>query len=207
MVTFLSLGFALLLKWCEITGNRIIYSLSIISILIPDQVVGIASRITFDPSMGIFASYIPSGVLINRFSAILLIILVTIIKWLPIMIVISDVRMSTLSKSICYQAKMDFSSFYKSCKYVYVPHLKPVFLLLFSINFLIGFKQHELAYELTSSGGGFNAETWSMWNYKEMFEFDKIPNASTEAFFVLLILLIPLSILSRQAKILLRKHE
>jgi ABC-type sugar transport system permease subunit len=116
------------------------------------------------------------------------------------MIVLADVSIYSIEQETLFQAKMDFKSFKKSARYVYLPKMKEVLFIIFSIGFLIGFRQHELAYELTSSGGGFTAETWSYWNYREMFEFANIANAAIEAIFILLVLLVPILTIRKKAQ-------
>jgi ABC-type sugar transport system permease subunit len=191
---------ALTFKWCNLTGNKLIYSLSIVPLLIPDQVFGIAGRALLDPSIGILSKWMPEDLIINRNSALLVVSIFVVLKWLPAMIVLADVSIYTIEQETLFQTQMDFRSFKKAAWYVYLPEMKEVLFIIGSIGFLIGFRQHELAYELTSSGGGFTAETWSFWNYREMFEFAKIPNAAIEAFFILLLLLIPILIIRKQAQ-------
>jgi ABC-type sugar transport system permease subunit len=199
-VTVTSAATALVFRWCDLTGNRFIYSLSIIPLLIPDQVFGIAGRVLLDPSIGILSKWMPSGLIINRFSALLVVSIFVIFKWLPVMIVFADLSIYSIGQEILFQVKMDFKSFKKSARYVYLPKMKEVLFIIFCLGYLIGFRQHELAYELTSSGGGFNAETWSYWNYREMFEFANIANAAIEAVFILLLLFIPIFIIRKKAQ-------
>jgi ABC-type sugar transport system permease subunit len=99
-----------------------------------------------------------------------------------------------------YQARMDYKSFFKAARFVYIPQMKEVLLVIASLGFLIGFRQHELAYELNSGGGGFVAETWSYWNYEVMFGFAKLSHAALESILILIILTIPIQIARKQAQ-------
>lgn len=200
LLTFLSGAIALIFRWVKLTGNTFIYGLSVIPLLIPDYVFGIAGRILLDPTIGIMSSVISKSILINKISALFLITICILIKWLPSMIIIADASILLIEQEVKFQIQMDFKSFYKSVLYVYLPEMKKVLLLIGCIGFLIGFRQHELVTELTSSGGGFSAETWSIWNYKELYEFAKITNAVFEAVIVLFLLLIPIIIIKNQAK-------
>lgn len=199
-LTFLSAAVSLIFRWSDLTGNKFIYSLSIIPLLIPDQVFGIVGRMVFDPSIGILGNLFPKSLLINHYSAIGLIGIVTVIKWLPVMIVVSDSSILSMGKDKLFQISMDYSSFLRAVRSVYLPQMKNVLFIIFSLGFLIGFKQHELAYELTSGGGGFVAETWSFWNYRVMFEFNDIARASIESLLVLALLLIPILTIRKQAQ-------
>lgn len=199
-LTLLSATVSLIFRWCYLTGNKFIYSLSIIPLLIPDQVFGIVGRMVFDPSIGILGNLFPKSLLIDHYSAIGLIGIVTVIKWLPVMIVVSDSSILAMGRDELFQISMDYSSFLKAVRSVYLPQMKNVLFIIFSLGFLIGFRQHELAYELTSSGGGFVAETWSIWNYRVMFEFNDIARASIESLFVLVLLLIPILTIRKQAQ-------
>lgn len=199
-LTLISAGSALTFKWCNLTGNKLVYSLSIIPLLIPDQVFGIAGRVLLDPSIGILSKWMPEDLIINRYSALLVVSIFVVLKWLPVMIAMADISIFTIEQEKIFQTQMDFKSFKKATWYVYLPKMKETLFIIGSIGFLIGFRQHELAYELTSSGGGFTAETWSYWNYREMFEFAKITNAAVEAIFILLLLLVPILIIRKQAQ-------
>lgn len=199
LVTILSFLAALFFRKINLTGNRFIYALAIIPVFIPDQVFGIAGRIIFDPSMGIFADTF-STLIINRYSSLALVVLFVILKWLPLMIVLCDAVIDSIPKDEYYQTIMDHRSFFRQIKYTYYPYSKGILILIFSIMFLIGFRQHEMAFELTSSGGGFVSETWSLWNYKEIFEFVNFGGAAIEALVVLILLLIPIIAIKNQAQ-------
>ncbi len=199
LITILSFVIALFFRKINLTGNRIIYALAIIPIFIPDQVFGIAGRIVFDPSIGIFADTF-STLIINRYSSLILVVLFVILKWLPLMIVLCDAVIGSIPKDEYYQTIMDHRSFFRQVKYTYYPYSQGILILIFSIMFLIGFRQHEMAFELTSSGGGFVSETWSLWNYKEIFEFVNFGSAAIEALIVLILLLIPIIAIKNQAQ-------
>jgi len=200
VLTIISAVAALVYRWCGLTGNRYIYGISIIPLLIPDQVFGVAGRVVFDPSIGILAGWLPATLLLERFSALSLSSMVTIAKWLPAMIVVADSSILSMGHTTLFQVKMDFTSFLRAIRFVYLPQMKEVLFIIFSLGFLIGFRQHELAYELTSSGGGFAAETWSLWNYREVFEFNYLARAAIESLLILILLLIPILIIRRQAQ-------
>lgn len=200
VLTMASTFTALVFKWCYLTGNRFIYGLSIIPLLIPDYVFGVVGRVLFDPSIGIFADWVPQSLLLNRFSALLSVAVVTILKWLPVMIVVADSSILAMGQDVLYQARMDYKSFLKAAHFVYIPQMKEVLLIIASLGFLIGFRQHELAYELTSSGAGFMAETWSYWNYRVMFEFTDLAQAAIESLLIIIILTIPIQMVRKQAQ-------
>ncbi|MCD4665901.1 MAG: hypothetical protein K8R68_11580, partial [Bacteroidales bacterium] len=199
VITILSFFISLLFRKINLTGNRIIYGLAIIPVFIPDQVFGIAGRIIFDPTIGLLSG-ICKSIIIDRYSSLLLVAFFVILKWLPLMIVLCDAVINAIPKDEYFQIIMDHKSFVKQTKYTFLPHLKGILILIFSIMFLIGFRQHELAYELTSSGGGFVSETWSLWNYKEIFEFVNFGEAAIEALTVLILLLIPIITIKNQAQ-------
>lgn len=186
---------ALAFRWCGLTGNKLIYLLSIVPLIIPDYVFGVAGRVVFDPSIGLLAGVMPETLLINRGSALLLVALVVFIKWLPIMIVFADSAILSMRASALHQTQLDFPSFWRAVRLVYLPELRRTIPIIASLGFLIGFRQHELAYELTSSGGGFDAETWSSWNYRVIFEFAGLARASADGLLALLVLLIPIQVI------------
>ena len=198
--TLVSATFAFGFHFFNLTGNKIIYSFSIIPLLIPDQIFGIAGRMIFDPSIGLLHNIVPKTLLIDRQSALILVANVTLIKWLPVMIVAMDASILGLGKDKLYQIKMDYPNFFDAIERVLIPNMKEIIVIVLSFGFLIGFRQHELAYELTSSGGGFVAETWSYWNYRVMFEFADISRAAVESLLALLVLLVPILIIKNKAQ-------
>jgi len=202
LLSLLSITFALLFRYCEITGNTLVYSLSIIPLLIPDQVFGVVGKALFDPTIGVFSQLAPKTLLIDRFSSLMTVSVITIAKWLPAMIVVADTSILRIGKEKLIQIELDFKSFFGAAWKVYIPQMKHIIYIIFSLGFLIGFRQHELARELTGGGGGFSAETWSIWNYRSIFEFNEISIASIHAGIVLLFLLIPLLVIKKQAQMM-----
>jgi multiple sugar transport system permease protein len=196
----LGLFIAMLMLWCGLSGNLRIYILSVLPILIPDRLWGIAGRILFDPTIGLFSSMVPQTLIINYSSSIFLIVLILMLKWLPIISVAIDAIIVTMGIEKVAQIKMDFKSQYKACFTVYMPYLRDPLIMIGCLVFLIGFRQHEMITELTSSGGGLVVESWSIWNYKELFEFAQLTRATIEALFVLIVLLIPITIIKNIGK-------
>ncbi len=181
----------------HLTGNRAIYITSLVPLLIPDQVFGIAGRALLDPSFGILKGLVPSGIIIGRFEALGMISVAACLKWLPAMAVVADSAILSLGAETLSQARMDFHSLRESMHLVLLPQLRATLLMICSLCCRIGLRQHEMADELTSSGGGLSAELWSLWNYKEMFEFARMSRAAAEAILALFFLLIPIMVIQR----------
>lgn len=193
---------ALVFRWARLTGHRLIYALSVVPLLIPDYVFGVLGRAVLDPSTGMLSGWVPSTLLINRYSALGAVLGVSLMKWLPVMMVVADSSLLGLGRDVLGQIEMDFSKFRRAATTVYLPEMGSTLLLIAGFGFLIGFRQHELAFELTSGGGGFSAETWSHWNYRVLFSFVDIGRAATEALFGLVVMLIPIMLIRKQAQLL-----
>lgn len=187
---------ALLLRWCCLTGSKLIYTLAVIPLMIPDYVFGVAGRILFDPTMGLLAGWLPVTILLNRGSALGIVVFITLIKWFPVSAVVADSTILALRQPVLDQAALDFTNFKRAAFLVYLPQICQILPVVLSFGFLVGFRQQELAYELTSSGGGFVAETWGNWNYRVAFEFAAPARAATDALLTLIILLAPIYFLS-----------
>lgn len=200
IVTLLSCLIALLFRKLDLTGNRIIYGLAIIPAFIPDQVVGIIGRIVFDPTIGLLSDVSNQSLLMGRFSSLLLVVLFVVLKWLPLMVILCDAMIYSIPNDLYYITIMDMESFGKQVRYTYLPQMKNILIIIFAILFLLGFRQHELVIELTSSGPGFTSETWSLWNYKQVFAFDQVGKAAIEAIMILFLLLIPIVVIKNHAQ-------
>jgi ABC-type sugar transport system permease subunit len=72
---------------------------------------------------------------------------------------------------------------------VLFPRIMQIFPLLSIFSFLVGFRQYELARELTASGAGFRAEMWTSWNYRTIYEFFDYGSAAAGSLLTLAILL------------------
>jgi len=200
ILTFLSCLFALFFRRIDLTGNKLIYGLAIIPAFIPDQIFGVAGRMIFDPTIGLFSEILPKSILIGRYSSLLLVTLVLLMKWLPLMIILCDSMINTIPNDLFYSTIMDHKLFADQIRFTYLPYIKEILVMIFAIMFLIGFRQHELAFELTSSSGGLVSETWSLWNYKQIFEFNQLGKAAIEALTVLFLLLIPILVIKNQSQ-------
>jgi len=202
LLVALSTAVALVFRWARLTGHRLIYALSVVPFLIPDYVFGVLGRAVLDPSTGLLSGWVSSSLLINRYSALGTVLVVSIVKWLPVMVVVADSSLLGLGRDYLNQIEMDFSKFRSAAATVYLPEMSTTLLVIAGFGFLVGFRQHELAYELTSGGRGFSAETWSHWNYRVLFSFANIGHAATEALFALIVMLIPILLIRRQAQLL-----
>jgi multiple sugar transport system permease protein len=200
LITILSCIAALFFRKIDLTGNKWLYGLAIIPAFIPDQVFGIAGRMILDPTIGLLSEQVAKNLLVGRFYSLLLVTFFLLIKWLPLMIVLCDSMIAAIPSDLYFSSKMDFKSFFLQTRYTYIPHLKEVLVLIFAIMFLIGFRQHELAFELTSSSGGFVSESWSLWNYKQIFSFNQQSKAVIEAISVLILLMIPVLTIKTMAQ-------
>ncbi|WP_295879793.1 hypothetical protein [uncultured Thiohalocapsa sp.] len=198
-----SAAIALLFKHLALTGSPFIYALSAIPLLIPDFAFGVAARMVLDPSVGLLGQALPSTLLIDRPSALLAVIMVAALKWLPVMTVVADASLASIPAGQQAQILLDFRSFGRAVRLAYLPYMRGELLLVASLSFLIGFRQHELAMELTAGGAGFVAELWSPWNHRQIFEFARLDQAALEALFVLpLVLGIVLMIKSKAQEML-----
>ena len=199
LVVTLSTTVALVLNRINMTGDPLIYSLAFISLLIPDYVVGVASYALLEPQFGLLASILPDWLLADRTSALLCVTAVVIVKWLPMLSVIIDARIASIPCEKLRQAKLDFETYSQQVKYVIGPEIIRLIPLLLTFIFLIGFRQQELAAQLTSQGGGYSAEMWASWNYRVIYQFSDLFAASAEALLIIAILVIALEVFRRTA--------
>lgn len=185
--------FAAMLFWTDLTGNRIFYAICLIPLLIPDYVFGLTGRMVFDPTIGLLNSVVPDSLLVMRSSSLLLIVGLVVLKWLPPLYVLADLRIQGLSDRLRDQIHLDCGSFFSAFKLILGRRLLPISLLIACFGFLTGFRVQELATELTSGGGGLSGETWPVWNYRVLFEFGKLNDGLIESTIVILVLLVPLT--------------
>jgi ABC-type sugar transport system permease subunit len=178
----------------ELTGDPIIYSLAAIPLLIPDYLFGVAGRALIEPQFGILGSIVPNALLVDRTSALALVVLATTMKWVFAFSVAIDVQIVGIPSNVIREAKLDFADRRTFKRVVINPRVRPIVPLLLVFGFLLAFRQQELAKELTSQGGGFRAEMWSSWNFRLLYEFFSISSAAASALFTLLILLALLQI-------------
>ncbi|MEO0646296.1 MAG: hypothetical protein AAFZ17_09115 [Cyanobacteria bacterium J06650_10] len=198
-LTTVSVALAFIIHACDLTGDIWIYTLSLIPVLMPDYLVGVVGRALLEPRFGILSGFTPENVFTERFSALIVLIAIVVVKWLPLVTIIIDARISTIKPELIRQARLDFDSFLRRFQFTALPEIVKVLPLIFAFGFLIGFRQHELSIELTANGAGFSAEMWSTWNYRTIYEFFDLPSGSVQAIAALALLFIPIDILRRSA--------
>jgi ABC-type sugar transport system permease subunit len=189
VVTTMAIMLGLALHQIGLTGDPVIYMLAAIPVMIPDYVFGVVAYALIEPQFGMLRSIVPTGFLISREGALAAIAAATLFKWLPILVVVVDVQISAVPLHVKRQAALDFRSRRDLIRTVLLPRIAQILPLLSIFSFLVGFRQYELAKELTASGAGFRAEMWTSWNYRNIYEFFDYGSAAAGSLLTLAILL------------------
>lgn len=180
------------IRWSGKGPGVPVYLMCFLPMLVPDYVAGVAGRLLFDPSIGLLGGWFGSSLLIGRTSSAFLSAAIVSAKWLPVMFVVVDTSIRSLGREKLFQTELDYGSYLDAARWVFIPQMKNSLVVVACLGFLLGFRQHQLTYELTSGGAGFVAETWSMWNHKVLFEFGDYPTGAAGAILGLALLLVPI---------------
>jgi ABC-type sugar transport system permease subunit len=181
LLAFVTAVGGLALCFCGLTGLRWGFLLAVLPLCLPDIVVGVVGRALVDPGIGLLRSLSPSTLLLDRTTALMLVAGVVALKWAPLAISVGDYSLSRLGTPRLAQAEMDFGSFWLATRVVHWPKLRDAVGVMGALGLLIGFRQHELAVSLTSSGAGFASELWAPWNQKVLFSFAEPHAAALQA--------------------------
>lgn len=199
LTTGLAIFGAVIIYTYRASGDAAIYAVAMIPVFIPDYLFGLVAHTIVEPQFGILRTYVPDTIFTGRGSALASVAAATVLKWLPPSVIMVDAQIASTPSSIIRQGQLDFSSQRRFIKVAFGPRLARVIPLLAVFTFLLGFRQQELATELTANGSGFRAEMWSNWNYRTIYEFFDFTSASASAVCTLALLLILLEIFRRSA--------
>jgi multiple sugar transport system permease protein len=192
----LGLGMAILLVELRFLKS-IINAVILIPLMVTPVVVGLIWRYMFDPSNGLiyyFLSFIPGGRhfggLTSTHTALFSAMIVDTWEMTPFVILVLLAGLSALPGDLYEAARIDGASRWQEFRYITLPLLTPVLLLVTLIRFMDAFRTFDTVYILTGGGPGISTEMISLYDFDTAFKTFQLGYGITLSVITLLLLII-----------------
>ena len=200
----LGLGLALLLHR-ELAGTRLFRSAILIPMLLTPVAIGLMWRFMFEADLGVVNWLLREaglgGVnwLGSRWPAIWAVVIVDSWQSIPFVMLMLLAGLGGLSREPLEAARLDGANGWQTLRYVTLPMLRPVLLVVLTIRLIDLFKLFDVIFILTSRGGpGTATQTLGLLTYNTGFIFLATSRAAALGV-VIMLLCLPLYLLWRRA--------
>jgi multiple sugar transport system permease protein len=155
----------------DIPFRRIFISILIIPLATSPIVAGIIWRIMLDEVWGPINTFLrlfdfaPIPFISNPSMAIVSILAMNVWAWLPFTILVMTAALMALPRAPFEAALVDGASSLKTFRYITLPMLRPVILIVVFLRFIENAKIFDAPWGLTYGGPGTASETLSIWGY------------------------------------------
>jgi multiple sugar transport system permease protein len=191
----LGLGMAILLDELHFLKN-IVNAVILIPLMVTPVVVGLIWRYMFDPSNGLiyyFLSFIPGGSqfggLTSTHTALFSAMVVDTWEMTPFIILVLLAGLSALPGDLYEAARIDGASRWQEFRYITLPLLLPILLLVTLIRFMDSFRTFDAVYILTGGGPGISTEMISLYDFDTAFKTFQLGYGMTLSVVTLLLLI------------------
>ncbi len=203
----LALGFgtALLLQR-DFIGKRLLTILIILPMMVTPVAVGIIWLLMFQPDFSIINGLLGLiGIngpiwLQNKWSARIAVIVADVWQWTPFFTLILLGGLLSLPAGVIESAKVDGASGFQLLRYIKVPMMKSLILVVLLIRLIDSFKTFDSIFIMTNGGPGSATEVLSLHIYRSGLPFMNISYASAMSYLFLIILIVTTTLLIRQLR-------
>ena len=194
------LGMALaLLATSRIRAMGVIRTVLLVPLMMTPVVAGVLWRTIYHPQYGVTNWLIgllgipPQTWLGNPDQALAAVIAVEVWQQLPVVIFVLAAGIQSLPTDLYKAAEVDGSSRWQTFRYITLPLLKPVIIVILMLRIMDAFKIFDIIYMLTYGGPGRQTEVMSMLIYKQGLKYFQVGEAAAMSWvFLLAIFLISL---------------
>ncbi|MBU5440692.1 carbohydrate ABC transporter permease [Paenibacillus sp. MSJ-34] len=185
------MGLALILNM-KLKGQTVFRVILILPWLFPEVVVGLLWKWLFNPLYGLFNAVLmgtgmidePISWLGNEQIAVIAVIIVSIWKGFPMVMMLILAGLQNISEDIYEAAKIDGCTRLTAFRYVTLPGLMPVMLVTLILDTVWWFKQFTMIWILTQGGPGNATNVVSIDIFKQAFDYFVFGKASAMAIIV-----------------------
>lgn len=196
----LGLLFALLMNR-EIRGRAILRAILILPLFAAPVGIGYLARTIFYEGGGPMDRLVelfgmdPPAWLSDPTWARLTTVIVDVWQWTPFVFVIALAGLQGMPNDILEAAHVDGANAWQSFRSITLPLLSPILWLILLLRTIDAFKIFDSAFALTGGGPGRETEYYSMFNYRTARKFFDYGTAAVQAFILLLVVAIFVSVL------------
>ena len=188
-------------------GLRVVRSILLIPMIMTPVVVGVLWRILL--SDGGLVNYLleitgfgPILWFVEPRWAFIAVMMVEIWEWTPFVLIVLTAAITALPSDPYRAAEIDGASRWQTFRYITLPMLWPVILVIALLRFMEAIKVFDIIYVLTSGGPGYATEMLSSFIYKQGLRYFDIGTASAASWLFLgAVVLLSIAIIRARARI------
>ncbi|MCD6318818.1 sugar ABC transporter permease [Candidatus Aerophobetes bacterium] len=186
-------------------AKALLYIIFIIPMVVPPVVAGVIARLMYTPSYGIVNNILLHLGLIKKQilwlsqanSALFSVMSVDIWQWTPFVFLVFFAGLESIPVDIVEAAKIDGASASQMFKYIELPYLKTLIIMVIMFRFTDTFRVFDHIMVLTQGGPGYATEVLSIYLYRVAFKFWNLNYAAALSFFVLIVASVVFMILNK----------
>ena len=172
---------------------HVIRALILLPMITTPVVVALIWRWLFNPELGL-VGYImgvmgmqPQAWLTKAATALPALVWIDTWEWTPYCFLIIFAALQSLSDEPYEAALVDGASYWQTLRYITLPQLKPILIVVIVLRTLTTVKIYDLVYILTAGGPGISTESLVMYVYKNIFVFNDLGKATASSFIILIL--------------------
>jgi multiple sugar transport system permease protein len=185
--------------------KALFYMLFLMPIVTPPVAAGVIFRLMYTPSYGIINYLLQQFGIIKGeilwlstpLTAMFSVISVDVWQWTPFVFFIFFAGFQAVPQDTIEAAKVDGATGWQIFRFVELPYLKPLMLLVLLFRFTDTYQVFDHVMVLTQGGPGATTQFLSVYLYKVAFKFLNLNYASAISFYVVLVALIIFVVLNR----------
>jgi multiple sugar transport system permease protein len=122
-------------------------------------------------------------------------VIVDVWQWTPFVFIIALAGLQSLPQDIVEASEVDGANAWQSLRFIILPMMAPILWLILLLRMIDGFKVFDIPSGLTLGGPGRATEYFSLFNYRTARQFFNYGDAAAEAFLLLFIVMLLVSLL------------
>jgi multiple sugar transport system permease protein len=208
---FLGLGLALVISRSVKSGfiKAVFYFLFLMPLVTPPVAAGVIFRLMYTPSYGVVNYLLQAAGLIHHeilwlsqpLSAMVAVISVDVWQWTPFVFFVFFAGLQAVPKDTIEAASVDGASGWGIFRYVELPYLRPLMLLVLILRFADTFQVFDHVMVLTQGGPGTVTQFLSVYIYKLAFKYLNLNYAAAVSIFVIALAVIIFWALNRLVRV------
>jgi multiple sugar transport system permease protein len=122
-------------------------------------------------------------------------VIVDVWQWTPFVFIIALAGLQSLPQDIVEASEVDGANAWQNLRFIIMPMMAPILWLILLLRMIDGFKVFDIPSGLTLGGPGRATEYFSLFNYRTARKFFNYGDAAAEAFLLLFIVMLLVSLL------------
>jgi multiple sugar transport system permease protein len=175
---------------------HVIRALILLPMITTPVVVALIWRWLFNPELGLVGYFMgvmgmqPQAWLTKAATALPALVWIDTWEWTPYCFLIIFAALQSLPDEPYEAALVDGANYWQTLRYITLPQLKPILIVVIVLRTLTTVKIYDLVYILTAGGPGISTESLVMYVYKNIFLFNDLGKATASSFIILILSII-----------------